>query len=166
MRSSSIARLRSRSAGACERALPQACIATELDGLPHQVVELVGAELEPDAIIVDVGAGSGLFSSCFAHAMPRSTIFALEVRTDALQLLHEKVRNEALTGRLVPMRMSETAVPALPGGTKADLIFVCDVLDFVAPAAKESFLLSLRALLGPQGRYSLHQLDRSLWMKP
>ena len=98
--------------------------------------------------------------------MPRSTIFALEVRTDALQLLHEKVRNEALTGRVVPMRMGETAVPALPGGTKADLIFVCDVLDFVAPAIKESFLLSLRALLGPQGRYTLHQLDRSLWMKP
>ncbi len=127
-----------------------------------KVVELLGRDLDPDATIVDVGAGTGLFSLAFAQAMPEATVYALEVRTDALQLLHEKVHKEGVTGRLVPMRMGETRVPALPGGAQADLVFVCDVLDFVPPEAREGYLLSLRSVLAPDGKLIVIE-SRETW---
>jgi len=52
----------------------------------------------------------------------------------------------------VPMRMEDSVVPALPEGGKADLVFLCDVLDFVPEDKKEAYLLSIRGLLAPEGR--------------
>ena len=120
---------------------------------PPKVVELLARDLNPDATIVDVGAGTGLFSFPFAEAMPEAAVFALEVRTDALQLLHARVAKSAAPGSNVqPLRMDEGVVPSLPGGTKADLLFLCDVLDFVPAADKDRYLLSLRSLLAEGGR--------------
>ena len=118
---------------------------------PPKVVELLGRDLDPEAVIVDVGAGTGMFSFPLAAAFPEATVHALEVRTDALQVLHARVLKEG-RANVRPLRMAEGTVPALPGGAKANLIFICDVLDFVKPADKDAFLLSLRSILAPEGR--------------
>ena len=36
---------------------------------------------EEEAVIADVGAGTGIFAFAFAKALPASRIYALEVRT-------------------------------------------------------------------------------------
>ena len=37
-------------------------------------------------------------------------------------------------------------------GARADLVFVCDIFQFVGEAIRDGFLASLRALLKPEGR--------------
>ena len=118
---------------------------------PPKLVELLARDLEPTATIVDVGAGTGIFTFAFAAGMPEATIHSLEVRTDALQTLNAKAKTEGATNVRV-LRMADGVTPALPGGDKADLVFLCDVLDFVPPAHKEGYLLSLRSLLALGGR--------------
>ena len=110
--------------------------------------------------MADIGAGTGLFSSVFARALPDGTVHALEVRADALRTLHERASSERLPN-LLPLRIDEGCVPALPGGTaqlagRAHLVFVCDVLDFLPPERREGFLLSLRAILAPAGATGEH----------
>ena len=118
---------------------------------PPKVVETLARDLEPDATIVDLGAGTGMFTFAFAKGMPEATIHSLEVRTDALQTLNAKVKSEGATNVRVT-RMAEGVAPALPDGKKADLLFLCDVLDFVPAAQKDGYLVSLRSLLAPDGR--------------
>jgi len=118
---------------------------------PPKVVEHLGRDLEPRATIVDVGAGTGIFTFAFAAGLPEATVYSLEVRTDALQTLNARQRAESAANVHV-MRMADGTAPALPENAKADLVFLCDVLDFVPAHLKEGFLLSLRALLAPEGR--------------
>lgn len=120
---------------------------------PPKVVELLRRDMDDGATIVDVGAGTGLFTFAFSEALPAASIFALEVRTDALQTLNERKRNEgAKSANVTVMRMDEGVVPLLPQGQTADLVFICDVLDFVPAEKKDSFLSSLRSLLSEDGR--------------
>jgi len=118
---------------------------------PPKVVELLARDLSPDATIVDCGAGTGMFTFPFALAMPQASVHAYEVRTDALQVLHAKVRKEGIANVTVA-RMAEDGLPRLPEGRKAALVFLCDVLDFVPEGVKEGYLLSLRAALAEGGR--------------
>ena len=129
---------------------------------PPKVVELLARDLEPEAVIVDVGAGTGIFAFEFAKALPEATIFAFEIRTDALQVLNAKIQKDRLGGIVNAMRMGEGGVPSLPDGAKADLIFICDVLDFVPPEAKDAYLLSLRSVLAPEGRLVVIE-SRETW---
>ena len=109
--------------------------------------KLLARDLPPGATIVDVGAGTGLFTFAFAEGLPEASVYALEVRTDALQYLNEKVRTEgSAASNVTIMRMEEGKVPKLPDGKKADLVFVCDVLDFVPADKKEHYLLTLRSM--------------------
>ena len=100
------------------------------------------------------------------------------MRSDALRILHARSRSAA---NVQPMRMEPRAVPALPDGAKADLIFMCaafgpvepatlctqpatrgirpatacvrcDVFESIEPARREDLVRSLRAILAPAGR--------------
>ena len=44
---------------------------------PPKVVEHLARDLEPDATIVDVGAGTGIFTFEFARALPQASVHAL-----------------------------------------------------------------------------------------
>ena len=86
-----------------------------------KVVELLARDLEPEATIVDVGAGTGLFTFAFADALgPSGDVVAMEVRTDALQELNERIRTCGGGGgggggaRVTALRIGEHCVPALP----------------------------------------------------
>ena len=99
---------------------------------------------------------------------PSGDVVAMEVRTDALQELNERIRTCGGGGggggaRVTALRIGEHCVPRSRAGAARRPIFICDVLDFVPPEHKETFLLSLRGLLAPSsGRLAVIE-SRQHW---
>ncbi len=62
------------------------------------------------AVIVDVGAGTGLFSAWFANAVPGSTVYAVDTEGIMLAWMREN-RPEVADGTIVPVKGEETKIP-------------------------------------------------------
>lgn len=76
------------------------------------------------AVIVEIGAGTGIFAEAFATFAPSATVYAVD--TEALMIeWMERHRAPKLGGRLVPVAATDTGVP-LPGGA-ADAVFMIDL---------------------------------------
>jgi len=84
-------------------------------------------------VIVDVGAGTGLFSAKFAELAPRSTVYAVDTEQAMLDWMRDN-RSGVAEGRLVPTLSTETAIPLEDG--VADLLIMINVHhEFADPAA-------------------------------
>jgi len=80
---------------------------------------------DPDPqTIVDIGAGTGLFSCRFAEMAPRATVYAIDVEPVMVRWMMEH-RPESLCSRLHPLLGQETAVPL--GTGEADLVFMINL---------------------------------------
>ncbi len=65
----------------------------------------------PDpAVIVDVGAGTGLFAARFAELAPRSTVYAADTEDAMLEWMREN-RPEVAEGRMILVKSEESRVP-------------------------------------------------------
>ena len=102
----------------------------------------------PDpALIVDVGAGTGLLSAAFARLAPRAMVYAADL-SDAMLAWMEAHLPSDVAGRVVPLKADESAVP-LPDAA-ADLVTMIALYhELEDPAA--SLAEALR-LLRPAGR--------------
>lgn len=61
-------------------------------------------------IIVDVGAGTGLFAEKFAELAPEATVYAADMAPQMVEWMSEN-RAGVAVGRLVPLLSTETGVP-------------------------------------------------------
>ena len=93
---------------------------------PDAVIESL--ELPPDAIVADVGAGTGYFTVRLARAVPQGRVIATDVEPDMVRYIDERAEKEGLT--------NVTAVKNAPGDPglpePVDLVFLCDVVHHVA----------------------------------
>ena len=88
---------------------------------PHQVIQALG--LKPDAVVADLGAGTGYFSVRLARMLPRGTVYAADVEPDMVKYLDERAKREGLSN-LKPVASSGTDA-RLPA--KVDLVLLVDV---------------------------------------
>jgi SAM-dependent methyltransferase len=77
--------------------------------------------------IADVGAGSGYFTFRFARAVPKGTVYAIDIEPEMLRHIHHKAMTEGI--RNIAVIKSTPGDPAIPAGV--DLVFICDVLHHV-----------------------------------
>jgi len=61
-------------------------------------------------IIVDIGAGTGLFAEKFVELAPEATVFAADMAPQMVEWMREN-RPGVATGRLVPLLSTENGVP-------------------------------------------------------
>lgn len=74
----------------------------------------------PDpAVIVEIGAGTGVFAAAFAERAPHATVYAVDTEPIMLEWMMAH-RAEVATGRVVPVQGTATTVP-LPDGM-ADVV--------------------------------------------
>ncbi|PKQ15396.1 MAG: hypothetical protein CVT67_09675 [Actinobacteria bacterium HGW-Actinobacteria-7] len=66
-------------------------------------------------VIIEIGAGTGLFSAKFAEMAPGATVYSADTEQVMLDWMREH-RPEVAAGRMVPVLSQETTVP-LPDGT-------------------------------------------------
>jgi len=114
---------------------------------PHQVIHAL--MLSPDAVVADLGAGTGYFAARLANMLPRGTVYAVDVEPAMVKYLGERAKREGLKNlRPVTATPEDARLPA-----KADLILLVDVYHHVEH--RERYFRKLAASLKPGGRLAV-----------
>lgn len=110
---------------------------------PHEVIQAFN--LKPDAIIADIGSGTGYFSARFANMVPKGRVYGLDTEPDMVKYLAERAQREGLK--------NITAVQAKPGDPqlpeKADLVILVDVYHHID--GRERYFRQLQSSLKSGG---------------
>ena len=88
---------------------------------PDAVVAALG--LAPDAVVVDLGAGTGYFTRRLARAVPHGRVLAVDIQPEMLEILRRQAADEGLTN-VEPVLGTERDPNLPPGGV--DLTLVVD----------------------------------------
>ena len=75
---------------------------------PLEVIQAL--KLEPDAVVADIGAGTGYFAVRFAHMVPKGRVYALDTEADMVKHLSERARREGWWDALPATRNGKVAV--------------------------------------------------------
>ena len=114
---------------------------------PHEVIQAL--KLKPDAVIADIGSGTGYFSVRFANMAPNGRIYGIDTEPDMVKYLADRARREGLK--------NITAVQAKPGDPqlpeKADLVILVDVYHHLEN--REQYFRQLQNSLKPGGRLAV-----------
>jgi predicted methyltransferase len=114
---------------------------------PHEVINALA--LKPDAVVADIGSGTGYFSLRFAHMVPKGRVYGVDTEPDMVKYLAERAKREGMG--------NVTAVAATPEDPhlpeKADLIILVDVYHHIEN--RERYFSKLRDSLKPGGRVAI-----------
>jgi SAM-dependent methyltransferase len=114
---------------------------------PHEVIQALA--LKPDAIVADIGAGTGYFAVRFAHMVSKGRVYGVDTEPGMVKHLTERAGKAGLKNL--------TAVLAKPGDPrlpeKADLIIFVDVYHHVED--RERYFRQLQKSLKPGGRIAV-----------
>jgi predicted methyltransferase len=120
---------------------------------PHEVILALG--LAPDAVVADIGSGTGYFSVRLAHALPKGLVYGVDTEPDMVKYLAERARREGLANVVsVAGRPDDPALPA-----RVDLVLMVDVYHHIAD--REAYFRGLRGSLKPGGRIAVIDFSES-----
>ena len=114
---------------------------------PHEVIQAL--ELRPDAIVADIGAGTGYFAARLARMLPKATVYAVDVEPEMVKYLADRAKREKLSN-LKPVA-AEPGDARLP--EKADLILLVDVYHHVEDRSR--YFRRLAGSLKPGARLAV-----------
>jgi predicted methyltransferase len=114
---------------------------------PHEVIQAL--KLKADAVVADIGSGTGYFSVRFAHMVPKGKVYGLDTEPDMVKYLADRAKRAGLK--------NVTAVQAKPGSPMlpepADLVILVDVYHHVDN--REQYFRQLQKSLKPGGRLAV-----------
>jgi FkbM family methyltransferase len=114
---------------------------------PHAVLEALA--LKPDAVVADLGAGTGYFSARLANMFPKATVYAVDVEPDMVKYLGERAKREGLANlKPVQAAAGDARLPA-----KVDLVLLVDVYHHIE--ARERYFRALALSLRPDARVAV-----------
>lgn len=114
---------------------------------PHEVIKALA--LKPDAVVADIGSGTGYFAVRLAHMLSGGKVYGVDVEPDMVKYLADRAKKEGL-GNLVAVAGAPDD-PRLP--ERADLILMVDVFHHLGD--REGYLRRLGASLKPGGRIAI-----------
>ena len=114
---------------------------------PHEVIEALA--LAPDAVVADIGAGTGYFAVRLANMLPKGRVYAVDVEPDMVKYLGERAKRER-RANLVPVQ-GEAGDPRLP--QKVDVALLVDVYHHIDD--RRAYFGKLRGMLKPGGRVAI-----------
>jgi len=115
--------------------------------MPQQVIEALRAA--PDAVVADIGAGTGYFALRLAQALPRGLVFAVDVEPDMLRHVDERARRAQL-GNLRPV-LAAADDPKLP--QPVDRVLLVNTYHHIG--GREVYFRRLAASLKPGGTVAI-----------
>ena len=114
---------------------------------PHEVIQALA--LAPDAVIADIGSGTGYFAVRLANMLPKGRVYGVDIEPDMVKYLSDRAKREGLK--------NVTAVAGKPGDPrlpeKADLVVLVDVYHHVED--RERYFRNLQKSLKPGGRVAV-----------
>jgi predicted methyltransferase len=114
---------------------------------PHEVIHALA--LRPDAVVADLGAGTGYFAARLANMLPQGRVYAVDVEPGMVQHLAKRAQEEHLPNLVAVQAAPDDA--RLP--EKADLILLVDVYHHIE--GREAYFRKLRDALKPGGRVAI-----------
>ena len=114
---------------------------------PHEVIQTLA--LKPDAVVADIGAGTGYFAARVANMTPQGRVYAVDTEPDMIKYLRERANKEGLTN-LTPVA-GAPGDPRLPA--KVDVVLMVDVYHHIGD--RDAYFRKLRESLKPGGRVSI-----------
>lgn len=114
---------------------------------PHQLIQTLA--LKPDAIVADIGAGTGYLSVRLAHMTPRGRIYGVDVEPDMIAYLRDRAAKSGLSN-LVAVQAGQEGID-LP--EKVDMAVLLDVYHHIGDRA--SYFRRLKSQFKPNGRIAI-----------
>lgn len=114
---------------------------------PHEVITAL--KLRPDAVVADVGAGTGYFSARLAHFVPQGRVYAADAEPDMVKFLGERAKREGLANLTAVAAAADS--PRLP--SPVDLVLFVDVYHHLDN--RSAYFSHLRSSLKPGGRIAM-----------
>jgi len=111
---------------------------------PDEVIAAL--QLPADAVVADLGAGTGYFSVRLARALPAARVVAVDVESDMVRYVSERATKEHLpnlSARITPMDRAD-----VDAGT--DVVLVVDTYHHIEQ--RTAYFAALKAKLSPRGR--------------
>jgi predicted methyltransferase len=114
---------------------------------PHEVIQALG--LKENAVVADIGAGTGYFSVRLAHMLKDGRVYAVDIEPDMVKHLAERAKRENLANMIAVT--GAAASPRLPA--KVDMALLVDVYHHIDDRA--SYFRGLRKSLKPGARVTI-----------
>lgn len=105
--------------------------------------------LPADAVVADIGAGTGYFAVRLARAVPQGRVFAVDAEPDMVRYLGERARREGLAN-LVPVQAGPDD-PKLPA--PVDVVLLVNTYHHIS--GRVEYFRRLRSSLKPGGRVAI-----------
>ena len=119
---------------------------------PHEVLQAL--KVAPDAVVADIGAGTGYFAVRLAHMTPKGRVYAVDIEPDMVKYLGERAQKSGLKN-LTPV-LGTPADPRLP--ETVDLVLMVDVYHHIDQ--REAYFRKLAGQLKPGGRIAIIDFTR------
>ena len=114
---------------------------------PHEVIQALA--LKSDAVVADIGAGTGYFALRFAHMVPKGRVYGVDTERNMVKHLTDRAQRAGLKNvRAVHAAPDDPRLPE-----KADLIIFVDVYHHVEDRTR--YFSKLRQSLRPGGRVAI-----------
>ena len=114
---------------------------------PHEVIQALA--LRPDALVADIGTGTGYFAVRLGHMLPRGRVYAVDTEASMVKHVEERAKGAGL-GNVVGVE-GTAGDPRIP--EKVDLILLVDVYHHIED--RERYFAKLAAALKPGGRLAI-----------
>ena len=125
---------------------------------PHAVIEALA--LKPNAVVADLGAGTGYFAMRLAHMVSKGRVYGVDLEPKMVKYLAERAKKEGLKNlSAVQGTPSDAKLPA-----KVDLVLLVDVYHHIGK--REAYFGKLAAALKPGGRVAVIDFNASSKVGP
>ena len=114
---------------------------------PHQVIQALA--LRPDAVVADLGAGTGYFAVRLANMVPKGRVYGVDVEPGMVKYLAERAKREKRPNLVAVAGAPDD--PRLP--EKADLVLLVDVFHHIDE--RQRYFRRLKDSLKPGGRVAI-----------
>jgi SAM-dependent methyltransferase len=114
---------------------------------PHEVIQALA--LQRDALVADIGSGTGYFAVRLAHFVPQGRVYGVDTEPDMVTYLAERAKREGLNNLAAVAGTPDDA--RLP--EKMNLVLMVDVYHHIEQ--RESYFRKLAQSLKPDGRIAI-----------
>jgi len=114
---------------------------------PHEVIQALA--LAPDAVVADIGAGTGYFTVRIAHMTPGGHIYAVDIEPDMIKYLSDRAQRENLPN-VTPL-LAKADDPMLP--VPVDLALIVDTYHHIG--GRRAYFRRLKDHLKLAGRVAI-----------
>ena len=114
---------------------------------PQEVIEAL--KLKRDALVADIGAGTGYFTMRLARAVPAGKVFAVDLEPDMVKHLAARAKREELANVVaVQAAMDDARLPQ-----KVDVVLMVDTYHHIDD--RRRYFAKLKDSLKPGGRIAI-----------